>query len=339
MEFDSFNPFYQFKAVGYCALSHHKNTDGILGLIINEPISNFSTQQQKQKLLDTLYSIMGSDPSLHAHFVDVRPTSDTACEVDIYVTKRESGRINAQQVYQYFDQKDKFTALQQQLKVLKIVPKVEMDESGIQKYLSHPPNGFTEVEWREAIILNPEPKNLLPYPVYGFKELSDRRHRQIIESEEQRKVYNALSARKKAVVQELQEVDGLRKIFAQDAARLKHRILRIIISMYTQSTKNALMSIEEEKLANRIDTVSACITAPNRILDNLENIRNYFKNNKTQFQENTREYNNSHGLNEEEAGGLKRYLNRRQQDLENLVKTLKVNADDVDVMNQHLRGL
>ena len=280
---------------------------------------------------------MGSDPSLHAHVVDVRPVTDKTCEVDIYVTKRELGRIGAKQLFQYFDQRDKKTALEQQLKVLKIVPKIEMDETYIQQYLNYPPTGFTELEWKEAIILNPEPKKLLPYPVYGFKDLSERRQRQLVESEIQRKSFDDLVARRKVVNQELQEIDGLRKIFIQDTARLRHRILRIIAVLYAQNTKNAIISVEEENVRNRIDTLSVCLNAPDNLLDRHEVVRNQFKNNKSKLEEVRKEFNNSHGLTKTEADGLRRYLNRRQQDLEALVKTVNKNSEDIELMVQHLR--
>jgi len=337
VEFNPQNPFYQFRTIGYCALSGYKDRDGIVGLIINEPAENYSTTQQRQKLLDGLFALMGSDPSLHAHVVDVRPVTDKACEVDIYVTKRELGRIGAKQLFQYFDQRDKKTGLEQQLKVLKVVPKIEMDETYIQQYLNYPPTGFTELEWKEAIVLNPEPKKLLPYPVYGFKDLSERRQRQLVESELQRKSFDDLVARRKVVNQELQEIDGLRKIFIQDATRLRHRILRIIAVLYAQNTKNAIMSVEEENIRNRIDTLSVCLNAPDNLLDRHETVRNQFRNNKSKLEEVRKEFNSSHGLTKEEADGLRRYLNRRQQDLEALVKTVNKNAEDIELMVQHLR--
>lgn len=51
VNFDSFNPFFQFRAVGYCALSRHKDSDGLVGLVLGQPADSLSTPQEKQKVI------------------------------------------------------------------------------------------------------------------------------------------------------------------------------------------------------------------------------------------------------------------------------------------------
>uniref|UniRef100_A0A7E4VZ07 Nup54 domain-containing protein n=1 Tax=Panagrellus redivivus TaxID=6233 RepID=A0A7E4VZ07_PANRE len=330
--FDHENIFFQFRGIGYCTLSHYKDSDGVVGLLLAQPESEFKTSAQRQKLLDTLYTIFGSDPSIHAHFVDVRPVTEASCEIDIYVSKREFGRINAKQLFSYFDQKDKRAALQQQLKVERLIPHIAMDNDDIRRYLSFPPRGFNDNEWKHAILNNPEPDALLPYPIYGFKDLAARRQRALTEAESQRKTLTELLGRFKEILQKVQQVDSLRRIQREDAERLRHRILRIISASHMMRLSNASVTVEEETLQNRLQTVSTCLNGPNKLQDRLEKTRNHLNANRGTLEARKEELKDQFMLTNEEMTNLKRYLTRRNGDLQTLSDVVKENAADLEVM-------
>lgn len=163
--------------------------------------------------------------------VSIRPLTNDVCEAEIYVTESEVGRISAKKVYQVFEQNVKALndkrQIYEQMKCQAVVPRVEMTQEDIKRYLSHPPKGFTENEWRSAILHNPDPQNLLPYPIYGYKELAERRQKQVTEGEVQRKTFAQLNERLKTATKDIQEINNLKKIFQEDAKRLRHRYVRI----------------------------------------------------------------------------------------------------------------
>jgi nuclear pore complex protein Nup54 len=257
--YDPSNPYFQFRAIGYCALSQHKDSDGIVAFILRQPADSLSAVQERQKLIDSIRLVLSENqpasaqpstggnlfgptqpatqssgnpitpnPDIHAHIINIRPLTEQLCEVELFVTKVGSGKINAKQLYAYLDHPDRTKIKQEKLpQCEKIVPRVEMSQEDIKRYLSSPPKGFSESEWRQAIIDNPDQQNLLPYPIYGYKELDDRRQRQLKERDVQRKSLQSLNDRLKTATQDIQQINGLKKIFHEDAKRLRHRILRI----------------------------------------------------------------------------------------------------------------
>lgn len=52
--FDINNPFHRLKAVGYNRLSEHKDSDGIVSLVLKVAADQVATSQQKQKVIAIL---------------------------------------------------------------------------------------------------------------------------------------------------------------------------------------------------------------------------------------------------------------------------------------------
>uniref|UniRef100_A0A914YSN2 Nucleoporin Nup54 alpha-helical domain-containing protein n=1 Tax=Panagrolaimus superbus TaxID=310955 RepID=A0A914YSN2_9BILA len=298
----------------------------------NFSADSLSTQQERVKLTDSLFAVLGQNPDVHAHIVNIRPLTEILCEVEIFVTKVGSGKINAKELFAYLDHPDRANIKKEKLlQCVKIVPRVEMNHEDIKRYLSSPPKGFSENEWRQAIVDNPDQQNLLPYPIYGYKELDDRRQRQLKERDTQRKSLGNLNDRLKTAAQDIQQINGLKHMFNEDAKRLRYRILRIIAASHNNSYQNAV-SVEEEKLLSRLETIAVCVNAPNRLHDRIENLHDFLRSNKEGLENRKKEASDHQSLSEEESAALKRYLNRRQQDLDIISDSLQNNIDDVQIM-------
>jgi hypothetical protein len=52
--------------------------------------------------------------------------------------------------------------------------KLQVDKSEIERISKNPPPGFEEL-WMRALKENPDPENLVPYPIHGFSQLVQRK--------------------------------------------------------------------------------------------------------------------------------------------------------------------
>uniref|UniRef100_A0A914PU13 Nucleoporin Nup54 alpha-helical domain-containing protein n=1 Tax=Panagrolaimus davidi TaxID=227884 RepID=A0A914PU13_9BILA len=187
------NPYFQFRAIGYCALSQHKDSKAIVAFILRQPADSLSAVQEQQKLIGSIRLVLSGN------------SSSNALGVELFVTKDGSGKIKAEELYAYLDHPDRIKIKQEKLSQCeKIVSRVEKNQGDIKRYLSSPPKGFSKSEWRQAIIYNPDQQNLLPYPIYGYKELDDRRQRHLKERDIQRKSLQNLNDRFKTATQDIQ---------------------------------------------------------------------------------------------------------------------------------------
>ena len=90
--------------------------------------------------------------------------------------------------------------------------------------------------------------------------------------------------------------------------------------------------MEEEKLLSRLETISVCMNAPNRLRQRCDDLRTFMTSNKETLEARKHEAADHQYLSAEESANLKRYLSRRQQDLELISDSLKKDADDIQVM-------
>ncbi|KAF7637792.1 Nup54 domain-containing protein [Meloidogyne graminicola] len=189
--YTSENIFYRLKAIGYNRLSKYKNAHGMVSLILASPPSNFTTDQGQMKIVHELGAILRASkqpapmiglmqqqqpakPTLKVEIKSINAHDEKNTEV--IVCAKESGRIiPATDLYAELLLKE--NELRQQLLCNKIAPRIEIDPENLENYLRHPPAGYDEI-WAQAIRENPDPTNLIPFPIQGFQQLYQRKKMQ-----------------------------------------------------------------------------------------------------------------------------------------------------------------
>ncbi len=116
------------------------DTSGVVALNLRCALDDLQTAAGRQKLRDTLFAILGADPHVHAHIDAIRPLPE-GCQVLIYVTEGGSSRrVKSQQLADFLLARK--PQLEEQLRVVEIVPRHAIDEEQIAEYIRSPPPGL-----------------------------------------------------------------------------------------------------------------------------------------------------------------------------------------------------
>ena len=71
-------------SIGCFRHSEHRESDGIVALMLNVKYDHLSTNAQRQKLIDALNVIVGNNTNVRTHIEAVRPLpGDTTTEVSL----------------------------------------------------------------------------------------------------------------------------------------------------------------------------------------------------------------------------------------------------------------
>ena len=109
----------------------------------------------------------------------------------IFVQERSANgatrRLSATDVFNGLNAPQIRNQLTSNIAVEAIIPKTGLSAEQLKQYLDTPPNGIDPLIWRQAKLDNPDPENLIPVPMIGFKELQKRLKHQ----EQQTKLHQA----------------------------------------------------------------------------------------------------------------------------------------------------
>uniref|UniRef100_A0A1I7XRR5 Nup54 domain-containing protein n=1 Tax=Heterorhabditis bacteriophora TaxID=37862 RepID=A0A1I7XRR5_HETBA len=326
-------PFHRMKAIGYNRTSEYSDSDGIVALIIKCPHTELATSVQKQKLIDSLYIILGSKPTVHSHIESIKPLSENSTEVCIYVTEKFRGRISSKELAQYLNQTAQKQQLETQLKVDKdrIVSRLQMGKQQKMAYLKDPPPGFDAALWAQAVRENPDQERLIPYPIRGFIQLRSRQKAQIEEVAMENQVLDAISSRLSLL--ETHNAAATVRMAQQKVVRkqLSHRLLRILaMQLLTQRFSHGI-DLTEERIQTALESINARINAPQQIKSRIADISEILQaeNEAVRNQANT---DRPHILGDSDVVLLKKYLARCQDGLESLVAVVNANISILETI-------
>ncbi|KJH45975.1 hypothetical protein DICVIV_07983 [Dictyocaulus viviparus] len=325
-------PFHRIKAIGYNRTSEYTDSDGIVALIIKAPFSECHTSEQKQRVVDALFVILGSKPSIHAHIESVRALPDNCTELCIYVTEKFRGRIPSRELSQYLNQGPQKQQLETQLKVDKerIISRVQMEKQQKALYLKDPPTGFDTSLWAQAVRENPDPERLVPYPIRGFEQLRTRQKIQIENVRAENAVVDAMKTR-------ISRIEANVSAFAVEFARrkvlqkqLSHRLLRILSMQLMSQRYTQGFDVREESMHSALESINARLNAPHQIKSRITEAFETLRVNDSTLRSSVSE--DSCFISEADALNLKKYLDRCQDGLESLVSVLNSNLEEIQLL-------
>uniref|UniRef100_A0A0N5C406 Nup54 domain-containing protein n=1 Tax=Strongyloides papillosus TaxID=174720 RepID=A0A0N5C406_STREA len=340
-----YNPeglFYRLKSVGYNRQSNYKDGDGIVGMVMKTSISNVATKEQRQKIVDALFVILGSKPTVHAHLENVRPLTDELIEVLFYVHDKAKGRVSAKEVAQFFNQTAQFQQLQNQLQCVKVTPRTQLSEQELLNYLKQPPVGFDLIFWEQCVKENPDPKNFVPYPIRGFEQLRERQKLQQAEIELQENVISDLRGRLHTVQSDMSVLQNEYVSIKQTKKQLSHRLLRILATQVLLQKYCKTLDGDDERLHAALETVNAHLNAPGQIKDKIIDLLSKVETNtdvwKAQKLAVAKKKNVSvdKELTTEEVNHIRRYLTRCRSSLEQMTKKIEKTKKDLDIVMKEI---
>lgn len=344
------NPFYRLKAVGYNRFSKHRNSDGLVSLMLKIPTNQIDNFQQKQKIIDAINHILRTKlvpaPSLLGAaapstaesgikiFTEIKSISshdETFSEVIINVNEYRRGIWNATDLYNELTQADRLNQLKQTLNCEKIVPLIEITRDELENYLKRPLPGFEEI-WPQAIKENPDPTSLVPFPIQGFEQLIHRQKLQQSIVNNQNLSLKDLLERLKSLEKDICAAHNKYTVCKHLQKQLSFRLLKILATQTLIQRYGVLLDDKEENLQSRLEILNAHLNAPDklrsRILAIFEVLRRDGEILKQRAQERKQaEFNLTNNLVD-----IKRCLASRQSLLEELVESARNSAETLDTI-------
>ncbi|XP_074033237.1 nuclear pore complex protein Nup54 isoform X1 [Leptinotarsa decemlineata] len=263
VEYDSQNPFYRFKAMGYNLIPEQENSEGIVKLIFNKKISELKNQQEVLK--NGIGGILGNRPNLTVEINQIRAISENQTEVKIAVSEKGvtgcSRKIPATDLSSFLNQ----PVQKQQLSsvgITAITPFITPTKAELEEYLKHPPPGIDVQMWQAAIQDNPNPKKYIPVPINGFADLRSR----MLHQEHQTGLHQAFLERVNNDITELKtrhsssvaKITDLKIKFME----LQHRILKILVKQESSRKLGIAIQPEEEVLRGKFEMMYQTLNNP-----------------------------------------------------------------------------
>uniref|UniRef100_A0A915D3G4 RNA helicase n=1 Tax=Ditylenchus dipsaci TaxID=166011 RepID=A0A915D3G4_9BILA len=314
------NPFHRLKGIGYNRLSKHKNSDGIVSLILKVQPNQLETSQQKQKVIDAVNNV------LRVHLL--LPLS---CS---YLGEgARSGIWTALELYNELSaQPEKVNWLKQNLDCEKIVPRVEISKEELENYLKRAPVGFDEI-WPEAVRHNPDPSSLVPYPIHGFKQLVQRQKMQKSVVAAQNSALKDFINRLGQVEYEWSSAHSSYTKCRQTQKQLSHRLLRVLATQTLIQRYGLMVDEKEEQLQCRLENINAQLNAPDMIKSRISRIYELLRKDGDVLKEKIREQKAGGRFSTTDIHEIKRCLASRQALLENLVESVKSSGEMADTID------
>ncbi|KAJ8297550.1 hypothetical protein KUTeg_024081 [Tegillarca granosa] len=312
VEFTPDNPYCRFKAIGYNKLPKMRNEDGLVALTIKMKEDNVTKNQQLA--VDKLFEILGKKPEFSVCVEGIKTLPDD---------KPATGparRIPASDAFNYFSQAHIKTQLQTQLMAESITPKTGFTSEQLKHYLDNPPSGIDPLLWQQAKLDNPDPENLIPVPMIGFKALNQRTKHQ----EQQTKAHQQ---RLDMIAHELTQLQHkhsnmLAKLeeYKRKHIELAHKLLQVITKQEICRKMGFAIQVEEEQLRVHLEKIQAELNHPTQFKNHLGATRNDFN------------YQMDPSLQQE----IRQLLNEQQEGLKHLISIVKEDSQDIKLMEQNL---
>lgn len=274
IEYNSTNPLYRFKTVGYVTVPGEDNSSGLVKLIFSKKESELSNQ--KEVLTNGILSILGNKPNLTVAIESIKAISDNQSEIMFCVSEKgvtgSSRKIPAIDLCAFLNQ----PMQKQQLTnvgVTYIGAYVTPTKSQLQEYLKNPPAGVEPQMWQAAQADNPNPSKFMPTPLNGYSDLKKRLLCQQYETKLHQgylnQVGNDIVELKKRHVNSVAKINDLKQKYAQ----LYHRLLQIIIKQEVTRKVGMAIQPEEEMLRGRLEMITTQLGLPTQFKGQLQEIR------------------------------------------------------------------
>ncbi|KAI1731799.1 DEAD/DEAH box helicase domain-containing protein [Ditylenchus destructor] len=341
------NPFHRLKGIGYNRLSKHKNTEGLVSLILKLSSEQLETSQQRLKLIDAVNNLLRNRPAstsmmgpaapqrnptaIHVEIKSIIPIGDAMTEVVIFVNESRRGIWPALELYNELMQTERANFLKGSLNCEKVVPRIEVGKEDLENYYKRPPAGFEEI-WSEALRQNPDPENLVPYPIQGFQQLIQRQKMQKSVISAQNSALNEYNNRLHTTEHEMSMAHNNYTKCRQKQKQLSHRLLRVLATQTLIQRYGMMVDEKEEMLQCKLERISAELNAPDMIKSRILSVYDILRRDGDSLKQRIRQRETDDILADSDMQEIKRCLASRQALLEQLVESVKSSFETLKII-------
>ncbi|XP_071500029.1 nucleoporin p54-like [Diadema antillarum] len=334
VDFTPENPFCRFKTVGYSVKPTAKSEDGLVVLHFNKKHTEIRASQQQ--MVDSLYRILGSKPTLSVCVEDVRPLPNDKTEVVIYILERSptgaTKRIPSTETFAFLSQVTTKPQLGS-MGVVDLVPRQSLTQTQLEQYLSNPPLGYDPRLWRQAQLDNPDPERLIPVPLVGFDVLKTRLEYQQQETQQHQARLDLMS---KDLEKLQQQQNALQAKIAENKRRhleLSHRVLQVMAKQEVQRKQGVSIQLEEEQLRTQLEGLMAELNAPTQMKARLNEMLSQIRlQSHLPFSRSNEQFTIDPDLQYE----IKQHLKQQQEGISQLVGIIKEDLEDLKLIERGL---
>lgn len=334
VEFKPTNPFCRFKAVGYNCMPQGRNEDGLISIIIKQPVDAVKSNQQLA--LDTLHRILGNKPQHTVCAEAVNPIPDNKTELVVYVVERPAmgpaKRCSATDLFTALTSMGMKPQVTSQLTAESITKKA-LSKEELKQYLDTPPAGINPLLWQQAILDNPDPERLIPVPMIGFKEL----HTRLKCQEQQTKLHQQ---RLDLIAQDLSEFQNKQsnmlakqEEFKRKHLELSHRVLQVIVKQEILRKQGFAIQVDEEQLRVQLEALQTELNHPTQFKGRLNELMSQIRmqNHLTSSRSDV-----NYQMEPSVQTEIKTLLKQQQEGLQHLIDIIKDDTQDMNLIDQGL---
>merc|ERR1712013_275499 len=213
--------------------------------------------------------MMGNKPNLKVEVLSVKNLGGNSGTTELVLTVTEQQQGGATRKVPASDLQAFLSGQAAQLKtagVEMVVPKLSFTKADIATYLDTPPAGIDARLWKQAQKDNPDPSNLLPVPMVGFKALQERTAAQ----EKQAKAHGGRLDTISTHLAELQKKAADTLAALTEAKRrqleLSHRVLRVLVRQESTRKVGFTITQQEEVIRGQLENLQVRLQSQTAVL-------------------------------------------------------------------------
>jgi len=328
------NPFCRFKAIGYSAIPKHDNKDGLVSIMFKKKLSEI--ESGKTQLVASLTQLLGNKPGVTVNFETAKAVGSQNTEVVITVTEAgqagTSRKVPAQDLHNFLNTQ---AANLKTMGVEAVIPKLSFSKADITQYLAEPPCGVDARLWKQAQADNPNPDKLIPVPMVGFKALQTRTNAQEVQAKAQAARLDSIATNIGDLQKKSTDTQAALLECKRRQVELSHRVLRVLVRQESTRKVGFTITQQEELLRGQLEALQSELATPTQFKGRLNELLSQVR---LQSQTAVLGGGEKYTLDQYAVNDIKSVLKDQQDGIQALVKCLKEDLNDLNVMMSGLEA-
>ncbi|KAI0986249.1 hypothetical protein GJ496_000567 [Pomphorhynchus laevis] len=284
------NQYAAFKSFTFATKPSKLKDDSVVALLLRKSLED--VRSQKQTIIDIFHKMFESSPNVSIEVEGIKPLPNDTTELLFRVIEKQplfaldkgpfvtsERRIPANDVIKFIEsavQKSATTTAASTFSFSSITTsqqtvnwKTECEKLGfadifpqnpwayndLDLYLSNPPDGISPALWKQANMENPEPEELMPIPVIGFKGVKDRLCAQTTEAKIQIQQMNKIEEQIDRISKNVTILRSRYKELIRCSLSCRHQMLQILVRLNVKIKPGFALSRDEETLYARLSNL------------------------------------------------------------------------------------